>query len=84
MDTKDLMSDEWNKKEEKRERESAQNDILELKAMKVLLRSNTLVCDVRVAGLSVGLTCNKRMIPIINLEIKEIEKFLKEEKNNWE
>lgn len=67
-----------------RERESAESDLIQLKAARLLASNNTLACMVKIAGVRFGLSVNDRMIPVIDAEIEEIEKFLKGEPNNWE
>ena len=78
------MTEEFNKKEKKRIIMSAKADITRLEAMKVLAKNNDLGCEVNVAGMRIGLSSNKGILPILNAETKEIRKFLDGKPNKWE
>jgi len=76
--------EEFNKAEKKRMVSCAKVEITRLKAMKVLASNNDLACEICVAGMRVGLSRNTGILPILNAEIKEIQKFLDGKPNNWE
>lgn len=74
--------DSINKKQQ--EIQEAKNELLILKALKGLAKDNSLACMIEINGIKFGLCNNVKIIPIINYQIKEINKFLKEEPNFWE
>jgi hypothetical protein len=72
--------------EERKELEiaSAKVDLTQLQAMKILVTNNDLGAEIHIAGMIVGVSVNERLLPVINAEIEEIEKFLRGELNNYE
>jgi len=54
------------------------------KAVKVLIENNDLGCEIHIAGISLGLCDNSKLLPIINQNISEINKFLKGQPNLYE
>lgn len=78
------MMEEFNKEQKKREIMHAKGEMTQLEAMKVLVRNNDLACEIYIAGMQIGLSSNKGILPILNAEIKEIQKFLDGKPNKWE
>lgn len=70
--------------EDDEDRDEAVDEISELRAMIELCKNNNWACIVYINGLSVGLCNNECIIPALNEEIAEREKFLKGEQNLWE
>lgn len=68
---------------DERERSAAEADLIQLKAVKLLLSNNDLAAEIHIAGMKVGVCMNKRLIPVINNEIKEIENYLARKDNNY-
>lgn len=64
--------------------QEAKNELVMLKAAKELAKDNSLACMVEINGIKFGLCQNDKIIPAINHQIKEINKFLKGEPNSWE
>lgn len=64
--------------------QEAKNELVMLKAAKQLAKDNSLACMVEINGIKFGLCQNDKIIPAINHQIKEINKFLKCEPNCWE
>lgn len=69
--------------EEKRERESAKAELTQAEAMKILLKNNTLAAEIHIAGMIMGTCDNKWLLPAVEKQIKELNKFLKGEPNLW-
>lgn len=46
--------------------------------------SNDIGAEVTIAGITVGVSVNSRLIPVLEAEAQEIEKFLMGQPNNWE
>lgn len=78
------MWSELNKTTQQREIDSAKVELLEAKAVKLLLTSDTLAAEIHISGMRIGLCEIKWLIPVVNKQIKELEKFLKGEDNSWE
>lgn len=75
----------WTKEDErKREIESAKAEITQAKALKVLLSNNTLAAEIHIAGMVMGVTDNKLLLPAVENQIKEITKYLNGKPNSWE
>jgi len=74
---KNFDSKKWNQQE-------AQKELTELEALKVLIKNNNLACTVEIAGLSFGVCDNSKMLPVIEFQEQEIQKFLNGKKNKWE
>jgi len=64
--------------------QEAKTELVMLKAAKQLAKDNSLACMVEINGIKFGLCQNDKIIPAINHQIKEINKFLKGEPNSWE
>lgn len=71
-------------KAKERDIREAKANILKLKLLLVYLEDDEMACEVSMADVNVGLCLTKNMIPVINQEILEIEKFLRGEANQWE
>lgn len=62
----------------------AMSELAQWHALKILAQNNDLASHIEIAGMSLGVCNNKKLLPAINHNIKEIEKFLKGETNEWE
>lgn len=62
----------------------AKNELIMLNAVKELLKDNTLGCEVSINGITIGICSNISVLPAIEKNIEEINKFLRQEKNEWE
>lgn len=75
----------WSKEDEKqREIESAKAEITQAEALKVLLSNNTLAAEINIAGMVMGACDNKWLLPVVDKQIEELNKFLNGEPNLWE
>ena len=75
----------WSKEDEKqREIESAKAEITQAEALKVLLSNNTLAAEISIAGMVMGACDNKWLLPVVDKQIEELNKFLNGEPNLWE
>lgn len=75
----------WSKEDEKqREIESAKAEITQAEALKVLLSNNTLAVEIHIAGMVMGACDNKWLLPVVDKQIEELNKFLNGEPNLWE
>lgn len=76
----------WNSEPKKQgdEIQEAKNELIMLKAAKELAQDNDLACMVEINGIKFGLCQNDKIIPAIDYQIGEINKFLKGEPNTWE
>lgn len=70
--------------EKEREVMQAKAELTKLQAIMVLLSNNTIGCEIHVAGLHMGVSENSRVIPIVEAEAIEIQKYLNGEPNTWE
>lgn len=70
--------------EKEREVRQALSELTQLEAVKVLLGNNDLGCEIHIAGMTVGVSENNRLLPIIDAEMDEINKYLNGEPNTWE
>lgn len=66
------------------DKDEARMEISELKAAIELCQNNDWACIIYINGLSFGLCNNANLIPALNEEITEREKFLKGEPDFWE
>jgi len=74
----------WSEKQEKKQQIiNAKAELTELAAMKLLLGNNDLACEIHIAGMRRSISDNKKVLPILNNEIKEIQKFLDGKPNKW-
>ena len=62
----------------------AKKTLTEIEAMKVLIKNNELACIVEIAGMSIGLCNNSTVLPALEHNENEINKFLNGEPNEWE
>lgn len=62
----------------------AKSSLTQWQAMKVLAGNNNLAAIIKIASVKQGVCNNSLLIPIIDHNIQEIEKFLKGELNEWE
>lgn len=73
--------------EEKRkewDRAEALSTLTQWKAVKVLIQNNTLGCEIHIAGMSLGICDNSKVLPIVQQNIAEINKYLKGLPNLYE
>lgn len=61
----------------------ARNELIMLNAVKELIKDNDLACEVSINGITIGLCDNLSVLPAIEKNIQEINKFLKGEDNEW-
>lgn len=62
----------------------ARAGLAKVKAAIELCKNNDLCCEIKIAGLVVGVCNNSELLPALQYQKKEIEKFLKGKKNEWE
>ena len=75
----------WSNEAEKEyNRTHAKVELTKLQAAKVLITNNDLGAEINVAGVVVGISVNERLLPVIEAEIDEIEKYLAGQPNNYE
>ena len=74
--TEDFDRKVWNKNE-------AEKELTELKALRILTENNALACTIEIAGMSFGLCDNSKILPLIEFQEKEIHKFLVGKENMW-
>jgi len=75
------FDDEYCKDEMIRE---AKADLLQLQAAKILLTNNDFDCEIHICGMTINISENNKLIPVVNAEIIEINKYLNGEPNTWE
>jgi hypothetical protein len=66
------------------DKDQAKKELTECEAMKVLLANNALAAEIHIAGMRMGTCDNAWLIPIVDKQIEELNKFLNGEKNLWE
>lgn len=64
--------------------EDAKKEITECEAMKVLLSNNSLAAEIHISGMRMGTCDNSWLIPIVDKQIEELNKFLNRQPNLWE
>jgi len=75
--------DIWEHKRQTDEAE-AQVELSKINAMKILLSNNLLACEVEICGVKLGVCENEWLLPVIQKQKEEIDKFLRREENKWE
>ena len=65
------------------ERCDAKVDLSQTEAALILLKNNTLACEIHISGLKIGICSNEKAIPALEYHKAEIEKYLKGEKNEY-
>lgn len=80
----DFLNSGWDKKEKERLIQDAKCELTQAEALKILLSNNTLAAEIHIAGMVMGTCNNKKLLPVVKHQIKEIKKFLKGQKNEWE
>lgn len=63
--------------------EDAKKELTECEAMKVLLSNNSLAAEIHIAGMRMGTCHNSWLIPIVDKQIEELNKFLNGKTNLW-
>jgi len=66
------------------DRAEALSMLTQWKAVKVLIQNNRLGCEIHIAGMKLGVCNNSKLLPIINHNIAEINKYLKGLPNLYE
>lgn len=61
----------------------AKIDLATSRAAIELAKNNDLACEIHIGGVTVGLCSNSKIIPALKHHIHEIQKFLKDEPNEW-
>jgi hypothetical protein len=59
------------------DRNEALSTLTQWKAARILIQNNLLGCEIHIAGMKLGVCDNSKLLPIINQNIAEINKFLK-------
>jgi len=65
-------------------KQDADVELAKIKALKVLIKNNTLACTLEIAGLKMGLCDNSKALPLLEFQEQEIKKALKDKPNMWE
>ena len=65
------------------ERCDAKVDLSQTEAVLILLKNNTLACEIHISGLKIGICSNEKAIPALEYHKAEIEKFLNGDKNEY-
>lgn len=76
-----MWSEEKQKEADIRE---AKAELIKLMAIKELVKDNTLALMIKISGIEIGLCKNDTILPAIEHQIQEINKFLSGEPNDWE
>lgn len=66
------------------EKKNAEAEIVKVDAAILLAQNNRLGCEINIAGMTIGICNNKKIIPALKYHKKEIEKYLNGEKNEYE
>jgi hypothetical protein len=70
------------------ERQDNQQALIELTYIRAAIAiaegSNDIGADISIGPLNIGISLNNRLVPVLQAEAEEIEKFLRGEENNWE
>lgn len=75
-----MMTDDYFQMKDK---EGAECELTQLKAMKILIKNNKLGCEIKIAGMVMGVCDNSKVLPLIEFQEQEIKKFLKGKPNMW-
>jgi len=78
------LTEDFEKANKQREIDSAKTELTQLEAIKILLSNNTLAAELHISGMVMGACNNRWFFPVVEKQIKEINKFLKGEENLWE
>lgn len=68
----------------KQDIDSAKAELIEAKAIKLMLSSDVLAAEIHISTMKIGVCDIKWLLPVVNKQIKEIEKYLAGEENLWE
>jgi hypothetical protein len=75
----------WTDEEfKKRYIEDAKSTLTQIEAALILATNNHLGCEIHIAGMSIGICNNKKIIPVLKHNKTEIEKYLRGEQNEYE
>ena len=58
--------------------------LTQLEAVKILITNNTLGAEIHIAGMKIGVCDNSMLLPIIQFNIMEVIKYLKNAPNMYE
>jgi hypothetical protein len=64
--------------------QDAKKELTQCEAMKVLLANNSLAAEIQISGMRMGTCQNAWLIPIVDKQIEELNKFLNGKPNLWE
>ncbi len=70
--------------EDQAKRASAEIDRVHVIAALELLKNKDIGCEIHISGLMVGICNNSKVVPALNYHLREIDKFLRGQKNEWE
>ena len=72
--------------EEMKERDidEAVSTLTQWKAVEILISNNRLGCEIHIAGMSVGVCDNSKLLPVVKQNIAEIRAFIKGKPNLYE
>lgn len=68
---------------EERDKIEAKVTISKLKALITLAENNDLACTVSICGISISLSVNSTIVPVLEQEIVEINNFLEDKQSNY-
>ena len=68
---------------QEQERCDAKVDLSQTEAALILLKNNTLACEIHISGLKIGICSNQKAIPALEYHKAEIEKFLNGDKTEY-
>lgn len=74
----------FHERQHERQIESAKAELTEAEAVRVLLSNNTLAAEIHISGMVFGVCDNKWLLPIIDKQVDEIQKFIDGKENLWE
>ena len=66
------------------DRDEALSTLTQWKAARILIQNNLLGCEIHIAGMKLGVCDNSKLLPIVNQNIAEINKYLKGLPNLYE
>jgi hypothetical protein len=74
----------WEKVKKEIDKDEAKRTLLEIEAAKILATNNDFGCEIHIGTIIIGVCDNSEIVPLLDLQQKEIEKFLNGEPNKWE
>jgi hypothetical protein len=79
-----MSYDDYESINKEREINQAKSEITQIDAAILLASNNILSCEIHISGLKIGVSNNKKVIPVLRYCKGEIEKYLKGLPNEWE